>query len=232
MRDPVAIVAPAVDVDASRPRPKAPLHVRVRTGRELIEARKAWPARGPTAKGWGEFLRDAGIEERTARVWMALAASGAEPGSEPAVTTTSNVSPPSYVSDEEIRVGARLAGGCPLDDWPECDLSAVEWDRDASAMRGIGNLIYFVRAGDVAGPIKVGFTGSLRKRLAALQTGCPHALSLLDVQPAQQWEEFLLHRHFAVSRTIGEWFNPHAIIYAYIRDIRAWRTRNRGTVTP
>lgn len=46
---------------------------RLELGRELILARKAWPARGPNAKGWGDFLRDAGIDDATARRYMALA---------------------------------------------------------------------------------------------------------------------------------------------------------------
>lgn len=46
---------------------------RLELGRALIEARKAWPARGPRAKGWGAFLEDLGIPERTARDYMALA---------------------------------------------------------------------------------------------------------------------------------------------------------------
>lgn len=46
---------------------------RLELGRLLAEKRKAWPARGPKAKGWGEFLEKIGIEERTARNYMQLA---------------------------------------------------------------------------------------------------------------------------------------------------------------
>ena len=35
-------------------------------GRELIEARKQWPARGPRAKGWGDFLAAQGIDQDVA----------------------------------------------------------------------------------------------------------------------------------------------------------------------
>lgn len=35
-------------------------------GLALIEARKAWPARGPNSKGWGEFLARIGIAQSTA----------------------------------------------------------------------------------------------------------------------------------------------------------------------
>ena len=32
---------------------------------------KAWPLRGPRAAGWGAYLRDQGIAERSAHQWMA-----------------------------------------------------------------------------------------------------------------------------------------------------------------
>jgi hypothetical protein len=46
---------------------------RLALGRSLTEARKAWPARGPKAKGWGEFLMRQGIEQSTALNYMRLA---------------------------------------------------------------------------------------------------------------------------------------------------------------
>lgn len=49
---------------------------RVELGRQLCEARKAWPAKGPGrvgGKSWGEWLLDQGIEERRAREWMQIA---------------------------------------------------------------------------------------------------------------------------------------------------------------
>ncbi len=38
-----------------------------------MEARQQWPARGPNARGWGEFLAEVGIPAQTARDLMALA---------------------------------------------------------------------------------------------------------------------------------------------------------------
>lgn len=48
-------------------------HERLELGRLLMQARKAWPERGPKAKGWGEFLAKMGIEEQSARNYMQLA---------------------------------------------------------------------------------------------------------------------------------------------------------------
>jgi len=42
------------------------------TAAGIIAQAKPRPERGPNAKGWGDFLRDLGIEERTARRYMEL----------------------------------------------------------------------------------------------------------------------------------------------------------------
>lgn len=47
--------------------------IRLEKGRILVEARKAFPARGPKAKGWGELLAKWRIAEQTARDYMRLA---------------------------------------------------------------------------------------------------------------------------------------------------------------
>jgi hypothetical protein len=46
---------------------------RLELGQRLVKARKAWPSRGPKAKGWGDFLREQGIGEDSALRYMALA---------------------------------------------------------------------------------------------------------------------------------------------------------------
>jgi len=46
---------------------------RLELGRSLVELRKQWPARGPNSRGWGEFLKKEGIDERAARRYMELA---------------------------------------------------------------------------------------------------------------------------------------------------------------
>jgi hypothetical protein len=43
---------------------------RVEIGGLLLEARKAWPERGPTAKGWGELLKRVGLDDSTAYRYM------------------------------------------------------------------------------------------------------------------------------------------------------------------
>jgi hypothetical protein len=81
VRNPAAEIAPAVDIarlthewDALDGREQRTLaEFRVAKGKLLIEARRAFPARGPRAKGWGELLTKWRIAERTARDYMKLA---------------------------------------------------------------------------------------------------------------------------------------------------------------
>jgi hypothetical protein len=50
---------------------------RLEAGRELLKVRAAWPASGPNAKGWGEFLKRLGIDQSTA--WRLMHPEQAEP---------------------------------------------------------------------------------------------------------------------------------------------------------
>lgn len=43
---------------------------RLEIGQLLCKARPAWPERGPTAKGWGAFLAQHGLDDSTARRYM------------------------------------------------------------------------------------------------------------------------------------------------------------------
>jgi hypothetical protein len=52
---------------------KSLAEIRLEKGKLLVEARKAFPAKGPKAAGWGQLLAKWHIEERTARNYMSLA---------------------------------------------------------------------------------------------------------------------------------------------------------------
>jgi hypothetical protein len=70
---------------------QASARARVALGVALLEARKAWPQRGPRAKGWGEMLASEGIDDATAWRYMRLAEA---PGAQIALTGERNV--PTY----------------------------------------------------------------------------------------------------------------------------------------
>lgn len=64
---------------------------------------------------------------------------------------------------------------------------------------------YFIQRGD-DGPIKIGRTTDVTKRLAALSTACAEPLHVLGVMDGNH--ETRLHRKFAAHRIRAEWFAP------------------------
>lgn len=63
--------------------------------------------------------------------------------------------------------------------------------------------IYFVQCGEF---VKIGWTVSVRERIADLQTGNPFEIRILATKPGSPTHEKSLHRKFAVHRIRGEWF--------------------------
>jgi hypothetical protein len=76
-------------------------------------------------------------------------------------------------------------------------------------------MIYFIAA-EGSNQIKIGFTDKdPLDRLATLQTGNPHKLTLVATVEGDKQTEKELHQRFASDRTNGEWFNitPRLLIY-------------------
>lgn len=73
---------------------------------------------------------------------------------------------------------------------------------------------YLVQAFD-GGPIKIGRTIDVAKRISLLQCGNPKPLRLLTVQEGDR--EHALHMKFAQYRTTGEWFISGPEIIDWIR---------------
>jgi hypothetical protein len=70
--------------------------------------------------------------------------------------------------------------------------------------------IYFIACLPMSA-CKIGFTsGPARKRLAAMQTGCPAPLKLYATVPGTIAEERLLHQAFRPLHIHGEWFRFEA----------------------
>lgn len=76
--------------------------------------------------------------------------------------------------------------------------------------------LYFVRMGD-AGPIKIGRSKNVTKRIAVLQVGSPQWVEKVAVLPNEGWTERVWHRAFADHRTLGEWFEPDAALLKAIK---------------
>jgi hypothetical protein len=80
-----------------------------------------------------------------------------------------------------------------------------------------GSVVYFVQA-ESGGPIKVGTTDRMRKRLTVLQSSCPVRLRVLATMPGGRDEEIALHIRFDRQRLHGEWFEPHDDLIGFIRN--------------
>jgi excisionase family DNA binding protein len=80
--------------------------------------------------------------------------------------------------------------------------------------------IYFIQAGD-AGPIKIGYTlNSVANRLAGIQTGNHEELRIIGVMPGGRATEAEIHEQIAQHRIRGEWFHPHADVFALLRRLQ------------
>lgn len=72
----------------------------------------------------------------------------------------------------------------------------------ARAARPLGG-VYLVQG---AGMLKIGTSGSVRDRVAAMQSGSPVRLHLLATIPGGHKVERAMHRRFSQYRRHGEWF--------------------------
>lgn len=68
--------------------------------------------------------------------------------------------------------------------------------------------VYFMRRTDGVGPIKIGCSKMLPRRLAAMQVWSPHIIEVVAHCPGTFADEQRLHRQFAEHRLHGEWFEP------------------------
>ena len=76
-------------------------------------------------------------------------------------------------------------------------------------------MIYFIQQG-IDGPIKIGTTDNVNKRLLSLQTGSPHKLRLIGTMDGDEEKEKQLHNFFSAYRLSGEWFSPDRTMFDYI----------------
>lgn len=121
---------------------------RLELGRALIEARKAFPSRGPKAKGWGEFLDSIGIPQQRASDWMRYAglAEVSPSGGETLRSQRAVLRPPTAAAEDEP------------EDEPEED--EPEDDEHAPQVASASNITDVV---DMIEGVVPGFTEALRK---------------------------------------------------------------------
>jgi hypothetical protein len=79
--------------------------------------------------------------------------------------------------------------------------------------------VYFLQAGCEGGPIKIGTTNNLRRRMGALHKPAPGRLWLLSAISGGALQEGELHRRFSKHRISGEWFLPAPELLEYIASL-------------
>jgi len=77
--------------------------------------------------------------------------------------------------------------------------------------------VYFISSDD--GPIKIGSTWDVRKRLSNLQTASPHKLKILATTGGGNFMEIHYHGRFKEHRIRGEWFARHPDVMAEIERL-------------
>jgi len=78
--------------------------------------------------------------------------------------------------------------------------------------------IYFIQQGN-DGPIKIGITWDIKKRLDHMKTFSPHPLRVLAIINGDSKRERLLHRKFKNQRLEGEWFRSSERLMEFIRTL-------------
>jgi hypothetical protein len=82
------------------------------------------------------------------------------------------------------------------------------------------SIVYFIQA-TRGGPVKIGTSDDVSKRLSQLQSGSPYPLRVVAALDGGSALERELHSLFAAHRLSGEWFHPHREIEQYLRERRA-----------
>lgn len=77
-------------------------------------------------------------------------------------------------------------------------------------------MIYFIRASDDTGLIKIGHSVNPLRRLGEIQLMCPIQLKIIKVIEGDWAKEQSLHHRFRQTRCHGEWFRPTGEIMGLI----------------
>lgn len=82
-----------------------------------------------------------------------------------------------------------------------------------------GSWVYFIAA--VGSPfVKIGWAVSPRKRLAELQTGCPHVLRMEAAIAGSRLHEAAFHDRFGHLHFRGEWFRRVGDLALFVDELR------------
>lgn len=80
-------------------------------------------------------------------------------------------------------------------------------------------LVYFAQAKN--GPIKIGYSADVPRRLAQIARGMCQAVDLLATLPGDRRTEFYFHRVVREYRIMGEWFRPEPLVSQLVEAVKA-----------
>lgn len=136
------------------------------------------------------------------------------------------------------------ADGQPVVQWPRFaeHQTGLRPDREAPSkfgeeagstppQRAVSDaVIYFLQAGE-NGPVKIGVTVDLERRITQLQTGCSAPLRVLGTIPGGRTEEAAIHRRLASFAMEGEWLRPDPSVFSHVEDLLSGRVRTSQDVS-
>jgi hypothetical protein len=79
--------------------------------------------------------------------------------------------------------------------------------------------VYFIRFGET-GPIKIGYSTQVGRRVAELQTGSPEELHVVATVPGTKTDEAALHRRFKGQHARGEWYRAAPEVMACAAEMQ------------
>lgn len=82
-----------------------------------------------------------------------------------------------------------------------------------------GGVVYFIQSGE-KGPIKIGWSEDVARRLAELQTANAHPLRVLGTTPGTLEDELSMHTRFAHLRMEAEWFRCDPEILEFVSRLQ------------
>lgn len=116
---------------------------------------------------------------------------------------------------------ATKLGGFGGERWMPVPMLAARvspFGREIASLAPGASAVYFVQQGN-GGPIKVGTTNDLQRRLAQLQTASPSDLVLIAVAPGGAELEASIHARCAEFRLRGEWFRAEDALLDAIAEV-------------
>lgn len=104
-----------------------------------------------------------------------------------------------------------------LETYGRVEATPVRYDSDYVPPKEREGVVYFIQAGP-GGPIKIGWSQEVDRRIAELQTANARKLILLGTVPGTLETEASLHVQFSHLRLEAEWFQDSEEIQVFLRE--------------